>query len=459
MCTPSVDMYKLNKYTWTLNLGGGNYLLYNSLFQKAARIDEELKGLLEGVTNPNELTEHEDIAHMLKEMGVLLPENFDEITYLKTLFKDVETFNISYESFIFLLTWDCNSDCTFCLERKYRTSIRERDMTTEMIENAFLFIDKFKKGPIKSMEISGGEPLLLKNKENVEKILEWARKRGLNSLTITTNGITIREYADLLLKYEDTINLVRTTLDGIKDYHDKRRGPKGVGSYDRIVQGITSLINKGFDSEKIHITVRFDTLLAKKIDKIIETFETLQFIGKIGITFSTINNFGVNPQETAVAKEEIWRDFIAYFKEHHELLKYINVTDETKTAKIIMDILIKGKVVPLNPFGCGGLSGISSAVFAPDGKVYFCMVPAGLKEYSLGEYYPEITVSAEAVKNIRKRTFFNLEECHECKFMPVCSGGCPYADGRGITCLAKSLFEEEISQFFYQYMRPQKMMK
>jgi hypothetical protein len=36
---------------------------------------------------------------------------------------------------------------------------------------------------------------------------------------------------------------------------------------------------------------------------------------------------------------------------------------------------------------------------------------------------------------------------------------CPYADGSGVTCLAKSLFEEEISQFFYQYMRPQRMMK
>lgn len=203
--------------------------------------------------------------------------------------------------------------------------------------------------------------------------------------------------------------------------------------------------------------MRFDTILAKKIDKIIETFETLQFIGKIGITFSTINNFSVNPQETTEAKEEIWRDFMAYFKEYDELLKYINVTDETKTAKIIMDILIKGNVLPLNPFGCGGLSGVSSAVFAPDGKVYFCMVAAGMKEYSLGEYYPEIAVSAEAIENVRKRTFFTLEECHQCTFMPVCSGGCPYADGRGVTCLVKSLFEEEISQFFYQYMRPQRI--
>jgi uncharacterized protein len=460
LCAPSVDMYKLNKYTWTLNLGGGNYLLYNSLFQKAARIDEELRFLLKSVTNPDELTEHEDVAEMLKEMGVLLPENFDEITYLRTLFKDVEsTFDISYESFIFLLTWDCNSDCTFCLEKKHRTSIPERDMTAEMVENAFIFMDKFKREPIKSLEISGGEPLLLKNRKIVDMIVERARKRGLNSLTITTNGVTIQEYTDLLLKYEDTISLVRTTLDGLEEYHDRRRGSKGVGSYDRIVQGITSLINKGFDGKKIHITVRFDKILAKKIDKIIETFETLQFIGKIGITFSTINNFGVNPQKTTETNEEIWRDFIAYFKEHDELLKYMNVTDETKTAKIIIDILIKGTVLPVNPFGCGGLSGISSAVFAPDGKVYFCMVPAGMKEYSLGEYYPEIAVSEEAVKSIRKRTFFTLEECHECKFMPVCSGGCPYADKRGITCLAKSLFEEEISQFFYQYMRPQKMMK
>ena len=455
-----VDMYKLNKYIWTLNLGGGNYLLYNSLFQKAARIDEELKDILESVTDLKELTEHKDIVDMLKKMGVLLPEDFDEMTYLRTLFKDVEsTFDIGYESFVFLLTWDCNLDCNFCLEKKYRTSIPERDMTAEMIENAFLFIDKFKKDPVKSLDISGGEPLLLKNKENVEKILESARKRGLNSLTITTNGGTLCEYADLLLKYEDTINLVRTTLDGIKDYHDKRRGPGGVGSYDRVVQGITSLISKGFQSEKIHITVRFDKTLAKKIDNIIETFETLQFIGKIGITFSTINNYGVNPEKTAEIREEIWRDFIAYFKEDAELLKYITVTDETQTAKIIMDILIKGKVLPVDPFGCGGLSGVTSAVFAPDGKVYFCMVPAGLKEYSLGEYYPEISVSTEAIKEIRKRTFFTLKECHECKFMPVCSGGCPYADGSGITCLAKSLFEEEISQFFYQYMRPQRMMK
>ena len=97
MRASSVDMYKLNKYIWTLNLGGGNYLLYNSLFQKAARIDEELKDLLERATDPDKLTEHEDIARILKKMGVLLPENFDEMTYLRTLFKDVEsTFDIRY---------------------------------------------------------------------------------------------------------------------------------------------------------------------------------------------------------------------------------------------------------------------------------------------------------------------------------------------------------------------------
>lgn len=457
-----VEMYKLNKYTWTLNLGGGNYLLYNSLFQKAAKIDKELKDFLEKINNLEEFTkEHEDIVEMLKELGVLLPETFDEITYLRTMFKDIEsTFEIGYKSFMFLLTWDCNLDCTFCLEKKYRTSVAERNMTAEMIENAFLFIDKFKKEPIDSLELSGGEPLLLKNKEIVEKILKEARKKGFNSLTITTNGVNIREYTDLLLKYEDTISFVRTTLDGMREYHDRRRmGSKGKGSYDKIVRGITSLISKGFKSEKIHITVRFDKILAKKIDKIIKNFETLQFIGKTAITFSTINNYSVNPETTLETKEEIWGDFIAYFKEHAELLKHINLADGTKTARIIMDILVKGKVLPVNLFGCLGLSGVTSAAFAPDGKVYFCMVPAGLQEYPLGEYYPEIKVFTDSIEHTRKRTFFALEECHECKFMPVCSGGCPYAGGRGVTCLVRSLLEEEISQFFYQYVRPQRMMK
>ncbi|MBU7042361.1 MAG: radical SAM protein [Theionarchaea archaeon] len=452
-------MYKLNTYIWFLSLGGGDYLLYNSLFQKAARIDEELKTALES-RNLKELAENEDVMNLLKEIQVVLPEAFDEMAHLHSLYPHLESnFEIGYKNYVFLLSWACNLDCTYCFEKDYRKTRGKERLSVPMIRKAFTFIDTYGQEPPESLELTGGEPLLLSNREAVQCILTEGRERSLDSKTmITTNGVTLPAYADLLIEYQDILSYVRTTLDGIQDHHDKRRRRSdGSGSYDAIVRGVQALLEQGFDPRKIHITVRFDPQLSKRIGEVLETLESFDFLGKVNITFGTVDNYSVNPEKTMEAKEEIWRDFIAFFTEHSHYLRHIGLNDGTKTESILTKILIEGKTAPVTPFGCPGICGTESVACAPDGKVYFCMVPAGLQELPLGEFYPEITISPEVIQTVRQRSFFTLDACRPCKYMPVCSGGCPYAGGEGITCVMKSLFETELSEFFYQYVRPQRV--
>ena len=86
------------------------------------------------------------------------------------------------------------------------------------------------------VNLTGGEPLIIQNiKEYIDVVLEKADK-----VLLMTNGILVdEELADYLYKKGVAVQI---SIDGVKKTHDLIRGE---GNYDKAMNGIELLVNKG----------------------------------------------------------------------------------------------------------------------------------------------------------------------------------------------------------------------
>ncbi|WP_317368726.1 radical SAM protein [uncultured Tyzzerella sp.] len=152
-------------------------------------------------------------------------------------------------NFIYIPTYKCNLRCYYCFEETYEKNEGE-DIINNDIDtffNAIKIIAKIieDKNNINYdnkdilVDITGGEPLLLKNRDTIERILYNVHQNGYK-INIITNGTTIDKYMDILKKYK--INGIQVTLDGDKETHNKIRVSKdGKPTFDKIVSNIKSL--------------------------------------------------------------------------------------------------------------------------------------------------------------------------------------------------------------------------
>jgi len=133
------------------------------------------------------------------------------------------------------ITYNCNFACTYCYERKIRSECTVR-VNREMIDRFYEISVKEKDKIIESIGIAGGEPLMYENAEILEYFLREGKRRGF-SFDIITNSYELIEFLDMLKK--NNVKIVKVTLDGPKEVHDKRRiHRKDGGTYDKILDGI-----------------------------------------------------------------------------------------------------------------------------------------------------------------------------------------------------------------------------
>jgi len=129
------------------------------------------------------------------------------------------------------ITYDCNMRCTFCCVKKHKNLWRPETTTGEAID----IIDQLSELGTRILNFSGGEPTLRKD---IPILIDRAKKRGMK-VFFSTNGHLIRKRADDLLKAD----LIRFSIDGTKNLHDKLR--KYSGAFENSIKGIKILKSKG----------------------------------------------------------------------------------------------------------------------------------------------------------------------------------------------------------------------
>lgn len=170
------------------------------------------------------------------------------------------------------LTLSCNLSCTYCFQ-KY--DIKKQDLTKENLDKIFesiLNVINKTKNKHHIIVLYGGEPLLSKNFKQVNEIFNFCKKNKIK-IQIISNGINIPYYIELFNNFNDIIDNITVTIDGLENIHNKFRILKNDGNSYNIIKENISLLEKNGISYSIRINMTkellsmYDTLGFEDIKK------------------------------------------------------------------------------------------------------------------------------------------------------------------------------------------------
>ena len=157
------------------------------------------------------------------------------------------------------VTDNCNLRCIYCMKEKNNKFLKLEEKLTD--DEIYKIVYEFSKLGIKKIRITGGEPLVRKNILNLIENLN--NINGIEEIYITTNGILLLDYVEILAK--NGVKGVNISLDSLKDYKfkDITRG----GDLNKVLKAIDKCIEYG-------IKVKLNTVIIDEINK----DEVLDFI-------------------------------------------------------------------------------------------------------------------------------------------------------------------------------------
>lgn len=157
------------------------------------------------------------------------------------------------------VTDNCNLRCIYCMKEKNNKFLKLEEKLTD--DEIYKIVYEFSKLGIKKIRITGGEPLVRKNILNLIENLN--NINGIEEIYITTNGILLLDYVEILAK--NGVKGVNISLDSLKDYKfkDITRG----GDLNKVLKAIDKCIECG-------IKVKLNTVIIDEINK----DEVLDFI-------------------------------------------------------------------------------------------------------------------------------------------------------------------------------------
>ncbi len=177
----------------------------------------------------------------------------------------------------------CNLGCRYCMSAK-RVSDTDILSYDEIID----ICGKAAELGIRNIKITGGEPLLRDDAAHIIKTLKSID--GIDTVTLTTNGVLLEEYAeDIWDAGTDSVNVSLDTLD-----KETYRHITGCDRIDSVLKGIDMLYDHG-------VCVKINTVLLKGINDNMDTLRlakdrniSVRFIEMMpigeGRTFETVEN-------------------------------------------------------------------------------------------------------------------------------------------------------------------------
>ena len=216
-----VDKYKLSQYIYIKSI---NDFLCLFICSSSGWVGVASNKTIECIKNLKYSDLPLGYANELIKNDILIPIEIDEFDIIKNNYLNyVQERQMMWNHFVFCPTLECNCRCIYC----YENPLEKRDgkATLGQLYGYCKFVeDHAHKHPdhMITCELFGGEPLMKENRNLIEKYFDWLKSRKL-STAITTNGMDIMEYIDILLTKKRHIYLVNVTIDGPETIHNKRR--------------------------------------------------------------------------------------------------------------------------------------------------------------------------------------------------------------------------------------------
>ncbi|MGX7264256.1 GTP 3',8-cyclase MoaA [Enterococcus crotali] len=159
-----------------------------------------------------------------------------------------DSFNREIDYVRLSVTDRCDLRCTYCMPATGMCFLKKTEMLS-FDEILFLLRNLAEQG-IKKVKITGGEPLT--RPDTVALIKAIKTIKGIEKVTLTTNGIQLVRYASALKEAKlDGINISIDTLDP-DEFHEITR----VGELKRVLAGLKKAIEVGLPNIKVNTVAR-----------------------------------------------------------------------------------------------------------------------------------------------------------------------------------------------------------
>lgn len=380
-------------------------IVFNTMRRSIVHIDKEVYTLVK----ENRIDEIDDnVLEVLKKGKIVVDDNMNELHMLKVMFNRVK-FNAVSAGFTIIPTHACNLACKYCYQG--HGDVLGNTMNEETVKRAVEFIKKGSMGR-RSVGINfyGGEPLLFPDIvfKVLKEIKEFADENDIQfSTTFTTNGTLFTE--EILEKLKDYTYEVQITLCGPKEIHDTIRvDKKGNGTYERLMDVISLFKSYGTN---FHIRVDVDQDNYYTIQSLLEDLKERGYQGLY---------IGFCPIGKDICYTEMERD-----------TKEVDVVSLTRLSEMAHEMGFMTNPIYIQNFveGCSAIMDNFMAI-DPKGDVYKCIAAPNYTEHRLGtlDENGDLTdMNFEAYCKWALRDPLQIEECVECKFAPICAGGCALA--------------------------------
>ncbi|PYG88023.1 uncharacterized protein LY28_01733 [Ruminiclostridium sufflavum DSM 19573] len=432
----------VTKYCFEHRLPSGKKLLINTLTGRIDNCYDEVLNTLRQIQNKETSEICESNLNFLKHGGYVFNTKEEEDEIIDNAIKKAEASRMEMPmTFFHYITYDCNLRCTYCC---YRYLDRETPvMTNDYIDKAFAAMSKIQekeKRKTTRIVLSGGEPFMSCNRQSVEyfftKAIEYKKKEEENDrkviLSVFTNGVEIKSFKDLLLRYADQISIIFVTLNGSKDLHDEHRiTANGSGSYDAVIKGVNTLLDVGIKTWIVANVSRSNIDRMPELTRIIEEHAWNKNKYFVGCYISKVKDHrNYNPD--VLSEDEMLERILNMIRTKKILPGAYNFGD----MRILKSVMNFVEVAKLNAIGnpdipeyhqfSGCNSRNSQYSFAVDGNIYCCAPAMGRKGYEIGSFSPEYHFDEIKESWWLNRNVLTIPKCKDCKVAFLCGGGCAY---------------------------------
>lgn len=325
-------------------------------------------------------------------------------------------------------TGNCQLGCHYCGQTHSKIK-----MTEYIVQKSFQRIEKtiLQEGyQGTSVTWYGGEPsMALPEIESFTKKMDaFCEEHGkVYTADIITNGLSLKENIFHKMVAQLHIRAFQITIDGTKEHHDSRRMTKsGNDTFDIIYNNVVNCVNsETFEKYKPSISIRIniDRENSPSVETFINNLKESGILSKIGLSFSPVFDWGGNNADSkSLSVDEF----------SNKEIDWLLMVDELGGTV--------GSVIPKRAAASCMVDNKDSEVFDAYGNIFSCYEMPYTKTYQNKDYIEGNVVKQDAVvnKDIEIRNWQSHVEtrkyssCIDCKFYPVCGGGCPkdWIEGR-----------------------------
>ncbi|PJB57269.1 MAG: hypothetical protein CO098_12095 [Bacteroidetes bacterium CG_4_9_14_3_um_filter_41_19] len=400
------ELFKFSRFNIIYPIQDSKTLIYNTYSGAIVKASEAIisKGIFDNKTSfSKSLIGNSTVFSLFLENGIIIPENINEVQNLEQTYRRTLTSNRTMHLHV-SLTMDCNFTCGYCYQNQEKIYMNET-IATGIIK----FINKeYNDGKIDNVELNwiGGEPLL--NEKIIRKISSSLDKNIKRYGILHTNGYLLNKLTNGFLA--DSIGTIAITLDGPSSIHDCRRALRGQkGTFKKIVDNIKNIVNSPNNRTNIIVTTNIDYHNVYYYNSLIQELNSHELSSKIKLNFTkTISGSGRGANYQPVMDN---KTFFSLTEDFYLKISSNGYGERNLPKK--RNIVCNAEFDNTYYIGC-------------DGELFKCM-PYSDKKDKIGylKNTGEVKLDVGELAKWSKIKCFQDPICVNCKYLPLCLGGCP----------------------------------